>query len=200
MKIWTVLPGSDVPEQTGVLSFMMSPFAGVLTEGAAGGAVSTVKVFVLESTLTFPAASLALAFTLCAPSKREAGCTKLQFPVPSTAAVPCSDPSAKTVKVLYASAVPDILGVLSFVLLPLAGETTIGAAGGVVSTVNVFTLESELTLPIASAAIAFMVWYPSDKAVGCVKVQFPAPLAVVVPTVLPSAMMVTVLPNSAVPV
>jgi glycerol-3-phosphate acyltransferase PlsY len=40
------------------------PLAGVVTTGAAGGVVSTVKVLVLELALVLPAASVAVAVTV----------------------------------------------------------------------------------------------------------------------------------------
>ncbi len=46
-----------------------------------------------------------------------------------------------TVTVLFASAVPEIGGLVLFVYEPFAGRLTTGAAGATVSTVKVFVLE-----------------------------------------------------------
>ena len=87
---------------------------------------------------------------------------------------------------LFASAVPVTVGVLSFVRLPSAGVITTGATGGVVSTVKVLVAESTLVLPSASVAVALTVWAPSLSDEAEVKDQLPAPLAVVVPADEPS--------------
>ena len=70
---------------------------------------------------------------------------------------------------------------LSPVVEPLAGVTTTGAAGGVVSTVKVFVLDAGPVLPTGSVAVARTVCAPSASAVVGVKLQAPEALAVVVP-------------------
>ena len=118
----------------------------------------------------------------------------------SAVVVPADAPSKNTVTVLFASAVPVTVGVVSLVLLPFAGVSTTGAGGGVVSTVKVLILESTLVLPSASAAVALTVCDPSINDGIAVNVQLPAPSAVVMPADAPSKNTVTVLPASAVPV
>ncbi len=63
-----------------MLSVVTEPLAGVTTTGAAGGVVSTVKVLVLELTLVLPAASVAVALTVCEPSASAVAGVKLQLP------------------------------------------------------------------------------------------------------------------------
>nr|WP_198143033.1 hypothetical protein [Stigmatella aurantiaca] len=46
---------------------------------------------------------------------------------------------------------------MSWVVEPLAGVTTTGAAGAVVSTMKVLVLDSGPVLPTASVAVAFTV-------------------------------------------
>ncbi len=62
---------------------------------------------------------------------------------------PTGVPSIKTVMALFTSAVPVIVGVWLFVVEPFAGVVTIGADGAMVSTVNLFVLET-LEFPAAS--------------------------------------------------
>ena len=104
------------------------------------------------------------------------------------------------VTVLPASAVPVSVGVLSPVVVPLAGASTTGAGGGVVSTMNVLVAESGLVLPTESVARASTVCTPSESTVVGVKLQSPlADTVTVEVSTFPSTMRVTVLPGSAVP-
>ncbi|EAU68165.1 Pea-VEAacid family [Stigmatella aurantiaca DW4/3-1] len=195
----TVLPGSAVPLYVGVLSLVVEPLAGVTTTGAAGATVSTVKLFVLDEGLVLPAASVAVALTVCGPSASGVVGVKLQLPLPSTVVVPTDVPSTMTLMVLPGSPVPLYVGVESLMSEPLAGVVTTGAAGATVSTVKVFVLETGLVLPAASVAVAFTVCGPSASGAVGVRVQLPLAFAVAVPTDVPSTMTLTVLPGSAVP-
>jgi hypothetical protein len=60
---------------------------------------------------------------------------KLQWPEPSASAVPTTAPSKETVTVLWASAIPEMTGVV-LTNAPLAGVTTTGAEGATVSTMK----------------------------------------------------------------
>jgi hypothetical protein len=197
----TALFASAVPEIVGVVSFVDDPSAGVTTTGASGGVVSTVNVLVFDTGDVLPAVSVAVAFTVCAPSASGVGAVRVQLPDASAVVVvPSGLPSMLTVTVLFASAVPETVGVLSFVVDPFAGVTTTGAGGGVVSMVNVLVFETGDVLPTASVAVAFTVCEPSARGVGTTSVQFPDPSAVaVVPSGVPSMLTVTVLFASAVP-
>lgn len=72
-----VAPGSPVPERTGVVLFVLPPFAGRVAlpispspatiTGAAGGVVSMVNVK-LPALLALPATSVPIADKLCKPS------------------------------------------------------------------------------------------------------------------------------------
>src|SRR5690606_10210333 len=112
------------------------PSAGAVTTGAAGATESTVNVLVFEIGPVFPAASVAVADTVCAPSASAVAGVKVQAPEPSASVVPTTAPSMRTFTVAPGSAVPLMGGVVSFVRDPSAGVTTAGAAGGVRSTVN----------------------------------------------------------------
>lgn len=90
----------------------------------------------------------------------------------------------------FASAVPEIAGVLSDVMssvldvpvsLAASKSGTLRVAGEVVSTVTASAVEATLVLPAASVAVAEMLCVPSLN-VGDVKDQFPVPSAVVLPS------------------
>ena len=106
-----------------------------------------MKVFVFELGLVLPAASVAVARTVWLPSASGVVGVKLQLPLASAVVVPTAVPSTITVTVLPASAVPLYVGVVSFVVEPFAGVVTTGAAGAVVSTMNVFVFELGLVCP-----------------------------------------------------
>src|SRR5215212_3234358 len=63
-----LLPASAVPMNVGVVSLVVPPAGGLLTNGALGAAVSTVKVRSDEATLVLPAVSAAVAVTVWLPS------------------------------------------------------------------------------------------------------------------------------------
>src|SRR5690606_15989270 len=98
---------------------------------------------------------------------------QVQAPPAGTSTESTSVSSNRIVTVLPASAVPPIVGVVSFRLTPLAGLVSSGAAGAVVSTVNVCSAESGLTLPAASAADPFTVSPPRLSELGGVHVHVP---------------------------
>lgn len=153
MRTVTVLFASEVPDITGVVLLVELPLAGVATTGAAGAVVSTVKLLVLEAAETLPAASVAVAETVCAPAASEDGAVKVQLPEAFAVVVPTFEPSRRTVTVLLTSAVPEIAGDVLLVLLPSAGVATTGATGAEVSTMKVLVLEGTETLPAASVEV-----------------------------------------------
>jgi hypothetical protein len=150
----TVLWASAVPEMTGVEVFTTAPLTGVTTTGAEGATVSTVKERELEAGPVLPTASVALAVTAWVPCESAVLGVKLQLPEPSASAVPATVPSKATVTVLWASAVPEMMGVV-LTSAPLAGVSTTGAEGASVSTVKERELEVRLVLPAASVACAW---------------------------------------------
>lgn len=121
------------------------------------------------------------------------------MPEESAVVVPTTVASMVTVTVLFASAVPEIGGLLVVTVEPFAGAETTGAPGAVVSTVKVFAVDAAEVLLAASRAVAATVCDPSLNGVGPVKDQFPEPSATVVPIDELSTMTETVLPASAVP-
>ena len=63
----------------------------------------------------------------------------------------------ETVTVAPASDVPEIAGVLSAVVEPLAGAVIVGVTGAVTSTVKLIVTEAGERLPTASVAVALTV-------------------------------------------
>ena len=172
-KISTVLLASAVPSKLGVLSLVTSSVeddplsdeakrSGV--DGADGVPVSIVMLKPLLAALVLPAASVAFAVMLKVPSARDdaPGVVKLQSPEPLAVVVPRLVAPAKISTVLFASAVPSKLGVLSLVSLsvedePLSEEANRsgveGALGLLVSIVILKPELAELVFPALSVAV-----------------------------------------------
>src|SRR5690606_9164274 len=123
----------------------------------------------------------------------------VQSPFPSAMVVPCESPSLNTSTVLFASAVPLIVGVPSAFTVPSLGFVMLGTGGAVGSVVIVVTTDSTLVLPAASVAFAVILYVPSDHAPVTVNVQSPFSSAVIVPWESPSLNTSTMLSASAVP-
>ena len=115
---------------------------------------------------------MAVAFTACLPSASGVAGVRLQAPVALAGVVPTATPSTKTVTVLFGSPCRCRPACCRWLELSV-GAVTAGAGGAVVSTVNVFVLESGLVLPTGSMAVAFTVCWPSASAVASVRLQFP---------------------------
>ena len=129
-----------------------------------------------------------------------------QVPVALTVVVPTTVAPSNNVNTVLASAVPLIVGVVSFVSAPLATvpctvptssaiSAITGAGGAVVSTVIAYGPEGALTTPVpASTAVAVKVCVVSDSAlpVGTVYVQTPAVTGTPVATCTPSTNTFTV--------
>ena len=130
----TVLFGSAVPAIVGVAFDVVLPSAGAVTTGAAGATVSTVKFLGADTGLVLPAGSVATAVTVCKPSLSGAAGEQLQLPNALAVVVQSGRPPSLTVTVLFGSAVPPIIGVLSFVCV--TGVVTLGATGAVLSTLK----------------------------------------------------------------
>ena len=205
-----IAPASAVPVKVSVLSLVMpSPAAPVssvqpVITGVAGAEVSTVTPSAPLSTPLLPAASVACAVKLCAPSPN-AAVVKLHVPAPVAVTVPSDTPPSKTSIAAPASAVPLRVSVLPAVMpspptpVSEAKPVMTGAAGAAVSTVTTRAGEAALTLPAASVAVALKLCAPSARA-AVAKLQAPAPFAVTVPSdVAPSKISICA-PASAVPV
>jgi hypothetical protein len=93
---------------------------------------------------------------------------------------------------LYGAVPPETVIVLLYVVATVPGVKDDADVINKGETMNVLVLLSVLTFPAASVAVADMVWGPSGKAVGCVKLHAPPELALVVPIKLPSTKMVKV--------
>ena len=123
--------------------------------------------------------------------------------------VPNGLPLSNSSTVLFASAVPVNVGVVSFVRLSLldvpvsesaARSGTDGAAGADVSMAIDMLGDAASAFPAASNAFAVTEYVPSETSEPSVKTQFPLLSAVVVPNELDPANSSTVLLASAVPV
>jgi hypothetical protein len=91
----------------------------VVMTGAAGGAVSMTAV-IGPAVTVLPTVSVATAVKLCVPSARELA-VKVQAPEPSIVADPrLADPSFTSTETMLGPTEPDSVGVLSFVMPPLA--------------------------------------------------------------------------------
>src|SRR5690349_20151709 len=100
-----------------------------------GAVISTIMVTAAESGDIFPAASIARATAECVPSAR-LKLSQAQLPKPFAVVEQRTVTPLITVTVASASAVPEKVGVVSLVLLPVLGEAMTGALGAVVSTVQ----------------------------------------------------------------
>ena len=197
---------SAVPDTVGVVALVVSSVAeDPVSEPAArsgvdvvdGAVTSTVTLNAVDAELAFPAASVAVAVRLWAPSE-SADAVMDQSPLPSAVADPTL-PSTSLVRetVTLASDVPETVGVVSFVRSsvvespvsdPAAKSGADGSAGAVVSTVTLSDAEEELTLPTSSVDVAVRLWSPSCSVVAVMD-QSPLPSEVVDPR-LPSRSLV----------
>jgi hypothetical protein len=196
----TVAPGSPVPLMVGVLSFVAEPPAGPVITGAAGADVSTVNVSDADAGEVFPAASCCVAVIVCEPSANGVDGTQLQLPPLVTTAVHRVLPPSTTVTVAPASPEPVIVGVLSFVVEPLAGAVMAGADGAVVSTVNVTGADAGDVLPAGSVCVAVIVCEPSLNGADGTQLQPPPAATTAVHRVAAPSVTVTVSPTTPVPV
>ena len=115
-----VAPASAVPARVSVVSFVApdtTPASSLMEVmmGAAGAALSTVTARAADAGPVPPAASVATAVKLCAPSVR-AAVVKLHVPAPVTVAVPSDVAPSKISISAPASAVPVSTSVVSRVM------------------------------------------------------------------------------------
>jgi hypothetical protein len=128
IEVFTVEPGSDVPEITGGLLLLVEPFDGLEMTGGAG------REFVLTVKVTGPDAGLdvpwyrAMAVTEWAPSGSAPETGQDQLP-PATVAVQTTCPSIETtIREPSWDPVPLIVGRLLLVVDPSPGEVITGGA------------------------------------------------------------------------
>ena len=202
----TVAPASAVPLRVGLASLVSWPLVRVVTAptssttetstGTAGGWVSTVRLKVLDGSLTLPAASVANAVKLCVALVSGVVRAIDQLPLASAVAVPSRISPSNTCTRAFASLVPVSTGRVSSVRCPLGSAPVMlptsswaraitGASGLTVSTITVNPAEASLRLPAASVALAVKVWLPLPSAVAGVKLHSPAALACTVPRATP---------------
>ena len=203
-----VSPAVKLPETR---IWMPSAFSLALTSapsviasvGAAGAVVSIVTVTDDEAD-TLPAGSVAVAEMRFAPAGSAVAGVTLQVPPAATVVVSTVPPGKVTRIVCPAVPVPEIVGVVSLVMLsPLVPESDVGsrritgAEGPVVTMFSVRLLAAEV-LPAGSVAVAVIVFAPCGRAVVGVTVQVPPAATVVASTVPPGR--VTRIVSPAVPV
>ena len=119
----TVVPGSPVPSIVGVRSVTVSPSSGAVITGAAGAVVSTVKSFSAGSDCV-AGARRSGPLTPCG-SPSSSGSVSSERPVAVARPRPPSRPGCRRPRpstVAPGSAVPTMVGVVSPVEEPLAGE------------------------------------------------------------------------------
>jgi hypothetical protein len=193
----TVELASAVPDGVCAATLVLVPFAGTLMTGAAGAVVSMVKVSVAADEV-LPAASFAVAESVCEPCENVVADGHVQVPPAVAVTVQMVVAPSVTVTVELASAVPEGVCAATFVFVPFAGTLMTGAAGAVVSTVKVSVAADEV-LPAASLAVAESVCEPCENVVAVGHVQAPPELAVTVQIVVAPSFTVTVEFASAVP-
>ena len=147
---------------------------------------------------TLPAESVAVVVSEYTPSSSAVVRVMEKLPLSSAVVVPKTTDPFLRVTIELASAVPDIVGVESFVSEILVKE--VGTFGAVVSIVIERAEEVEDTLPAASVAVAVIEYVPSSSAEVRVMEKLPLLSAVPVPTEEELIKRVTVEPASAVPV
>ena len=190
-----MLLGSAVPTMVGVSS-LVGADGGVIA-GAAGGTLSIRPLTWLDSGLVLPAASFCSAVKLWGPSESGELGVKVQSPLASTTADPMGLLPSNTVTVAPGSPFPLRIGVLS--PLGLGSGSITGATGAEESITIVEGSDSTDRLPVASVASAVKRLLPSFSAM-VVKIHWPEPSAVAVPSFTPLSYTVTRLLGSAVPV
>jgi hypothetical protein len=128
-----------------------------------GADVSTVTVTAFDAEELLPAASIATAVYVCAPSATPVGAL-LHAPPPLAVVVPRDAAPSKTSTVAAASAVPERVTFPVLFALPSAGLVIAGAPGGVTSTVHVRLAGVRSVLPAGSVARTSKVCRPSARA------------------------------------
>ena len=155
---------------------------------AAGGVASTVTASAVDAAPTSPDASVALAVIERAPAASVT--SRLNAPVAFAVVVPSEvAPSNNSTRAL-ASAWPVMVSAevwlvtLSALSVPLssiaAKSRSVGAAGGVTSTVTANTDDAAPTLPAASVALAVIERAPAASVTS--RLNAPVAFAVVVPS------------------
>ena len=180
-KTSTEEPISAVPEKSGALSAMISPF--VWESMVTVIEVSIVSV-IGDGDAVFPNVSVAVAVIVWRPSERS---EEVIDQIPDVAVVvPIDEPSTKTSTEEPISAVPKIIGVSSLVVESSSeGSKEMLVAVSIITVIESATgVEIPLEL-IASTSIARIIWGPSSNEVLVIN-QFSSPSAVVVPRKTPS--------------
>ncbi|MDO9173598.1 MAG: hypothetical protein Q7V62_02265 [Actinomycetota bacterium] len=171
-RIVTVEFASALPAIAGVVSLVTVSTAGVVIDGAAGTAVSTVITRAVDAGLVSPAASVEVAVSVCAPEPSGVPGAKLQAPPALAVVVPIGLAPSRIVTVEFGSALPAISGVESLVEMSPAGVVIDGAVGAAVSTVKLRVADP--ALPATSTDWTVMEWGPSIRS-GAVKGELQAP-------------------------
>ena len=169
---WMVMvsPGVPVPLSVGVVSLVLLsprlPVSLLLSKAAAGAAGAVVSMVTLRvpGALVLPCRSVAVTLRLVVPSGKAVVGVMAQLPLPSTTAVPSTvvPLGAYSVMVSPAVPVPDMVGVVSLVMLSVsklpvslvAATSGVGALGAVASMVT-GTVVGALVLPAGSVAVTF---------------------------------------------
>lgn len=190
-------PASAVPVISGVLILVLKVSVGVMITGVAGASVSIVTALV-PAGLVLPAGSVALALSVYSPGVSGVVGVHAQVPAAVTVVEHSGIPPAVTVITAPTSPVPVMVGVVSFTLPPLAGDTIAGATGAMVSILIVSGSDGRLLLP-PLAATAVSVWLPWASWLAGAQLQFPNASVNATHTTLAPSSTVTVVLGCAVP-
>ena len=198
-EISTSVPGWVWPEITGRRCSNSVPFAGDSIVGADGKVSVTVKATASASSDALPAASVAVAVTLCSPSVSAAPAAHWNVPAAvAVAAQTCSLVLASiTATEDPASAVP--LSVGSRFRVRDGGWSSTGAAGGVVSMTRARAALGLETWLSGSVTTAWNRYAPSASADG-LQLHVPEESAVAVQTATSPSWTETAAPAAACPV
>ena len=139
--------------------------------GTVGAVRSTTTLQGAETALTLPSGSVARTVKLCEPSPSAVSGVNVHAPVPSAVTTAIWVPPSKMVTTLFASAVPERVGVASFVSVPL---TTVVAALPTLSVTLVMTgvAETESTTTVKPAEGP--LWFPAGSVSRMVRTLLPS--------------------------
>ena len=164
-RVEGALEGGDVgggEEKAKVAAGPLPVPLGPLSIAVSGACVSTVTPTPVDAGEAFPAASVATAVSVWAPSA-SVRATVQAPPAPAVAAVPTGAPPSRTRTDAPASAVPLTVRAPSVSVAPSAGLVMDGAAGAVPSTVHV-RAAGVGSVPVAFLARTWKLWTPSASA------------------------------------
>ena len=136
-----------------------------------GASASSVITNAAEAGDTLPAASVAVVVIVFAPLARSpVSKVKLQLPAPSAVVVPTEVAPTNTVTVAFASAVPEMVAVVSLVSasvvspeLDATSNVAAEGAAGTVASLATVSVTALAALPASSVSVTVRVSVPSSS-------------------------------------